>query len=54
MVRKIKGLTTSMSLSTKNPNNKKSIFAITEITNQDFRKLINKFKNPPYIGYKSK
>ena len=27
---------------------------MTEITNKDFRKLLKKFKNSPYLGYKSK
>ena len=46
-----KGMNTSLTLRTKNPNNKqKARFYITEITNQDFRK----FNNSPYIGYKSK
>ena len=37
-------------------SNKKqnSRFAITEITNQDFSKFLNKFKNSPYLVYKSK
>ena len=30
------------------------MFAITDITNQDFRKFIRKFNNATYIGYKSK
>ena len=50
-----KGLNTSMDLMKKNPNKKqKARFSITEITNQDFRKLLNKFKNSPFLGYKFK
>ena len=50
-----KGLTTSLDISTKSSNNKqKARFAITDIANQDFRKLLKKFNNLPYIGYKSK
>ena len=50
-----KGMTTSLAIMTKRTKNKqKARFAITEITNQDFRKLLNKFNNAPYIGYKSK
>ena len=50
-----KGLTTSLALSTKSSNKKqKAGLAITGITNQDFRKLLNKFKYSPYIGYKIK
>ena len=30
------------------------MFAITDITNQDFRKLLKKFNDSPYLGYKSK
>ena len=30
------------------------MFAITDINNQDFRKLIKKFKHPPYLRYKIK
>ena len=49
------GMTTSMVLRTKRSNNKrKARFAITDITNQYFRKFLNKFRNSPYIGYKSK
>ena len=41
-----KGLTTSLSLMTKSPNKKqKAKFAITDITNQDLRKFLNKYKN---------
>ena len=50
-----KGLTNSLSLRTKRSNKKqKEFFSITDITNQDFSKLINKFNNSPYLGYKSK
>ena len=48
-------MTISLDLRTKISNKKqKSRFAITDITNQDLRKLLKKFKNSPYIGYKSK
>ena len=41
-----KGLITSLSLRTKRSNKKqKSKFAITDITNQYFRKLLKKFNN---------
>ena len=50
-----KGMTTSMYLITKRSNNKqKETFAITDITNQDFRKFLIFFKNSTYLGYKSK
>ena len=50
-----KGMTTYMYLRTKIPNNKqKSRFAITDITNQDFKTLLKKFKNSYYLGYKIK
>ena len=50
-----KGRATSMYLRTKIPNKKqKSRFAITDITKQYFRKLLKKFDNSPYLGYKSK
>ena len=29
-------------------------FAITDITKQYFRKFLKRFKNSPYLGYKSK
>ena len=32
---------------------KKAWFAITDNTNQDLRKLLKKFNNPPYLGLKS-
>ena len=55
MGRQGKGLTTSLALRTKTPNKKKKArFAITEITDQYFRNFLNKFKNSPYISYKSK
>ena len=55
MERPGKGLNNSLVLWTKIPNKKKrSRFTITEITNQDFSKLLKKFKNSPYISYKSK
>ena len=50
-----KGINTYLDIRTKISNNKQnSRFYITDITNQDFRKLLNKFNNAPYIGYKSK
>ena len=55
MQRPGKGMTTSLDLRTKNPNKKqKSRFTITYITKQHLRKLLNKFKSLPYIGYKGK
>ena len=54
MGRPSKGLTTSLAFRTKIPNKKKGKISITDITNQDFRKLLNNFNNSPYIGYKSK
>ena len=48
-------LSTYMNIGTKIPNNKQNErTAITDITNQYFRKLLNKFKNLPYLGYKKK
>ena len=32
----------------------KTRFAINVITQQDFRNLLKKFKNSPYLGYKIK
>ena len=50
-----KGLTTSLYLRSKVPNKKqKARFSITDITEQDFRKLIKKFDNSPYLGLSSK
>ena len=41
MERSGKGMTTSLALNTKSPNKElKARFSITEITNQDFRKLL--------------
>ena len=55
MLRTGNGVTTSLDLSNKNPNKKqKAGFYITDITKQDFRKLLKKFENSPYLGYKSK
>ena len=46
---------TSLTLSNKSPNKKQnSRFSINDITNQYFRKFLNKFKNSPYLYYKSK
>ena len=50
-----KGMNTSLDLRTKRSNKKqKSTFTITEITNYDFRKMLNKFKSLTYLRYKSK
>ena len=44
-----------MDLKTRISNKKqKSRFSITDITNQDFRKLLKKFKNSPFLCCKSK
>ena len=46
-----KGLTTIMDISTKILNKtQKARFSISEITNQYLRKLLNNFKNPPYLA----
>ena len=46
-----KGLNISTALRTKMPNKKKKTrFAITDISNKEFRKLLKKFKNSPYLG----
>ena len=50
-----KGLTLSLIISTKRPNKKqKARNSVTDINTQYFRKLLNKFKNLPRIGYKKK
>ena len=55
MGRRRKELTNYLNLRTKRPNkNKKSRFAITDITEQDFSKLLKKFEYLPYLGYKVK
>ena len=55
MGRSVKCLNISLYLSTKIPNKKqKSRFDIADITNQYFREFLKKFKNSPYLGYKSK
>ena len=55
MRRPWKGLTTSLNLRTKRPNNKQNLkTAITDIANQYFRKLLRKFTNSPYLGCKKK
>ena len=44
-----------MILRNKSPNKKqREMFSIIDITNQDFSKLLEKFNNSPYLGYKSK
>ena len=51
----VRGMNESIMLMTKNPNNKqKTRFAITDITNQDFRKLLKEIKNSPYLGLNNK
>ena len=51
MGRTHKWLTTSMNLRTKRLNKRqKEMFAITGITNQDFRELLKTFKNSSYLG----
>ena len=55
MERSGKGLTISLTLSTKSPNKKQKVRTdITDITDQYFRKFIKEFKNSPYLGYKKK
>ena len=50
-----KDMTIPLYLMTKSRDKKlKARFTIPEITNQDFRKLLKKFKNSPYICYKMK
>ena len=50
-----KGITTSLYLRTKRSNKKQNAkFSITDINEQDLSKLLKKFNNPPYPGYKSK
>ena len=50
-----KGMTTSMDLKTKSPNNKqKERFVITEITKNYFNKLLRNFYKSPYLCYKIK
>ena len=50
-----KGMTISLALRTKISNKKqKSRFATTDINHQDLRGLLKKFKNSPYLYYKSK
>ena len=49
------GMTEFLSIRIKIPNKKqKARFSITDITNQAFRNFLKKFKNSPYLGYKSK
>ena len=55
MGRSGKGLINSLYLSTKRSNKKKKQrFSINYITNQYFRKLLKKFNNSPYLGFKNK
>ena len=50
-----KGLTNFIYLRTKIQNKKQNErFTITDITKQDFRKLIKRFEHSPYLGYTSK
>ena len=55
MGRQGKEMTTSLALRIKISNKiQKEMFAITDITNQYFRKFLKFFKNSPYLGYTSK
>ena len=46
-----KRMNTSLAISTKSSNKKqKSRFAITDITNKDFKKLLKNLKNSLYLG----
>ena len=48
-------MTKYLTLSTERPNQKqKARTAITGITPKEFRKLLNKFKNLPHLGYNKK
>ena len=48
-------MTTHLVLGTKSPKNKQEArFSITNIINLDLRKLLKKFKNSLYLGYKRK
>ena len=50
-----KGMTASLTISTKMPNNKqKARFAINDITNQVLGNLIKKFNNSPNLSYNNK
>ena len=49
-----KSMTASLDLRTKMSNKKKEKFTIADMNNQDFRKFLNRSKNSPYLGYKSK
>ena len=49
------GLATSLDLITKRSNKKqKARFLISDITKQNFSKLLKNVDNSPYLGYKSK
>ena len=49
------GLATSLYLITKRSNKKqKARFLISDITKQNFSKLLKNVDNSPYLGYKSK
>ena len=49
------GMTTSLALRTKSPNKIQNVgFSITDITYQDFRKMIKGLNYITYIGYKKK
>ena len=51
----VKSMTTPLAPRNLNRNKKQNTrFAITDITNQDFRNLLNKFKNSPYVGHNDK
>ena len=50
-----KWLTTSLDLRTKISNKEQKVsFLITDIPNQDFRRLLKKFNNSPYLSCKIK
>ena len=55
MMRTSKGLTNYLAFRNKRSRNKqKAMFFITDITKKDFRKLLKRFNNSSYLGYKSK
>ena len=55
MVRTGKGLTKYLDFRNKRSENKqKAGFFITDITKKGFRKLLERFNNSSYLGYKSK
>ena len=48
----VKGMIKSVALRTKGKSQTNEMFAITDITNQYFRKLLKNFNNSPYLVYK--